>query len=72
MSSKTVFMHSQLPSVPKENNLGMDGMEWISMSILSDSMRSQNGGNVSEWLRTDDVKDGVLLLHYGFWRQPAG
>ena len=53
MSSKTVFMHSKLSSVPKENNLGMDGMEWLSMSIPSDSMRSQNGGNVSEWLGTD-------------------
>jgi len=59
MSSKTVFMHSKLSSVPKENNLGMDGMEWISMSILSDSMRSQNDGNGLERLGTDVRHDGV-------------
>jgi len=46
-------MHSQLSSVPKENRLGMDGMDEISMSIPSDSMRSQNDGNELERLRTD-------------------
>jgi len=53
MSSKAVFMHSQLSSVPKENRWGMDGMDEISMSIPFDSIRSQNDGNGLERLGTD-------------------
>ena len=61
--SKTSFNHSQNPIIPKENNLGMDGMDEISISNPHLFNHSQNAGN--DWERLG--MDGSLKPRKGLF-----
>jgi len=65
--SKEVFNHSQNPIIPKENNMGMDGMDSISMSNPHLFIHSRNAGNDWEWmefqgLAMTDFHSGATVL----------
>ncbi|MBK9441305.1 MAG: hypothetical protein IPN53_08300 [Comamonadaceae bacterium] len=53
--NKDCFNHSQNPIIPKENNMGMDGMNEIFMSNPSLSNHSRNAGNDWEWMGMDGM-----------------